>query len=217
MQAILNPWHLLKHPFYRDWMEGKIGRTELRDYAQQYLHHVEAFPRYLSTIHSLCREPQVRRLLLENLNDEEGLGHAKSHPELWRDFAHGLGVSKNSLENTEARPAIQRVMDTFFACARSSVAEGLGALYAYESQIPEIAESKIQGLREHYGINDAASLAFFEVHREADKFHRATLQNIIEQMGTTERRLAEAAAEKAAKALWDFLSEVHSLEERALA
>ena len=40
------------------------------------------------------------------------------------------------------------MIDNFFAQARSSYAEGLASLYTYERQIPEIAETKIQGLKE---------------------------------------------------------------------
>ena len=39
------------------------------------------------------------------------------------------------------------MIDNFFSQARSSYAEGLASLYTYERQIPEIAETKIQGLK----------------------------------------------------------------------
>ena len=39
------------------------------------------------------------------------------------------------------------MIDNFFAQARKSYAEGLASLYTYERQIPEIAETKIQGLK----------------------------------------------------------------------
>src|SRR5437870_2715827 len=91
-RAALEPFHLLKHPFYRDWMEGKLSAACLQDYAGQYFHHVDAFPRYLGAIHSLAADASSRRVVLENLNDEEGVGYGKSHPELWLDFARGLGA-----------------------------------------------------------------------------------------------------------------------------
>ena len=39
------------------------------------------------------------------------------------------------------------MIDNFFVQARKSYAEGLASLYTYERQIPEIAETKIQGLK----------------------------------------------------------------------
>lgn len=202
---VLRPLHLLQHPFYRDWMEGKLSRACLQDYAQQYAHHVDAFPRYLGAIHSLAVDPAERRLVLENLNDEEGVTNGQPHPELWRQFAHALGARPPAAP----RAAIREVVDTFFSLARSSFHEGLGALYAYESQVPEIAESKIEGLKARYGVEDPAALAFFAAHREADVYHREAIEKILAKLPSEQRAEAEAAAQRAALALWDFLSEVH--------
>ena len=35
---------MLTHPFYQAWEEGVLTREQLRTYAKQYFHHVEAFP-----------------------------------------------------------------------------------------------------------------------------------------------------------------------------
>ena len=41
------------------------------------------------------------------------------------------------------------MIDNFFKNGRSTYAEGLASLYTYERQIPEIAETKIQGLKKY--------------------------------------------------------------------
>ena len=50
----LDQYHLLNHPFYKSWNEGKLTREIIKDYAEQYYQHVKAFPRYISATHSLC-------------------------------------------------------------------------------------------------------------------------------------------------------------------
>ena len=50
----LDKYHLLKHPFYKSWNDGKLTREIIKDYAEQYYQHVKAFPRYVSATHSLC-------------------------------------------------------------------------------------------------------------------------------------------------------------------
>jgi pyrroloquinoline-quinone synthase len=205
----LAPLHLLKHPFYQDWMAGTLSRETLKDYAGQYFTHVKAFPRYISAIHSRCESEAARKMLLENLNDEEGLSHGVSHPELWMRFAEGMGVERSKAYVTEPRAAIQAVVDTFFGFAQSSFHEGLGALYAYESQIPEIAQSKISGLIEHYQVSDARTLQFFEVHKTADIYHREAIEKIIDALPEKEKQEALAAAGKTARMLWQFLTDVH--------
>lgn len=203
--------HLLNHPFYQAWMRGELSSDCLRDYATQYYHHVDAFPRYLSAIHSNCESASERKLLLANLNDEEGVGYEKSHPELWLDFAEGLGVSRETVSRSLPRPEIQNVIEVFSHAARSQYHLGLGALYAYESQIPEIAESKIRGL-EKYQITSPKALAFFEVHQKADIEHRAIISGILENLPTDQKAEAVASAHHAAQALWNFLSSVYDKE-----
>ena len=60
----LNKYHLLKHPFYKAWNEGKLTREVIKDYAEQYYQHVKAFTRYIRATHSLCEDIQKRKILL---------------------------------------------------------------------------------------------------------------------------------------------------------
>ena len=59
----LDEYHLLKHPFYKSWNEGKLTREIIKDYAEQYYQHVKAFPRYISAAHSLCEDIEKRSTL----------------------------------------------------------------------------------------------------------------------------------------------------------
>lgn len=215
--AVLQPLHLLNHPFYQDWMAGKLSLSTLQDYAGQYFSHVKAFPRYLSAIHSQCENDQARQIILENLNDEEGVTHGTSHPELWLRFAEGLGQERSHVEATAPRAAINNVVSTFFSYAKSSFHEGLGALYAYEAQVPEIAGSKIEGLQKNYGVADEKTLSFFKTHQTADVYHREAVEGILANLSPEHRQEALVAAKNAAQALWDFLTEVHSRETYAAA
>ncbi len=208
LQSVVAQQHLLKHPFYQAWMRGEISQSQLQDYACQYHLHVSHFPRYISAIHSQCEEPLSRQVLLENLLDEEGMTHGVSHPELWLRFAEGVGVTRTQVVEAQLRPAIQTVKTTFMTLARASFWEGLGALYAYESQVPEIATSKIQGLKEWYGVEEPRALEFFKVHENADVAHRAALEQILQAATPEQQALAERGARLAGQSLWDFLSDI---------
>src|SRR4029453_8942548 len=123
--------HLLKHPFYLAWTRGELSREALADYAQQYYQHAAAFPTYLSAIHANCDDQSTRKELLNNLIDEEA--GSPNHPELWLNFAEGLGVSARDAQNAEKWPETKDLIDTFrLVCRDGSTAEGLAALYAYE-------------------------------------------------------------------------------------
>src|SRR4029079_8663560 len=97
-----------------------------------------------------------------------------NHPELWLRFAEGLGVEKSDVQSSEKWNETSNLIDTFRSvCGKGSTAEGLAALYAYESQIPAVSESKIKGLVENYGMTEPRDYQYFTVHVEADREHSA--------------------------------------------
>ena len=200
----LDQYHLLNHPFYKSWNEGKLTREIIKDYAEQYYQHVKAFPRYISATHSLCEDIEKRKILLENLNDEEN--RDADHPKLWKDFAIAMGADSKKIEEVEAEPFTKDLIDNFFKNGRSTYAEGLASLYTYERQIPEIAETKIQGLKKFYGVNSKEGLEFFEAHKKADIYHRVECEKLLDGLTKKEQVVAEEAALSTAKYLWNFLS-----------
>ena len=200
----LAAYSLLQHPFYVAWQKGELTLPTLQCYAKQYRHHVNAFPCYLSALHSQSTSLETRRVILENLMDEEGID-GTAHPILWDNFAKGLGVKEDAL-HADAFPSTQNLLDRFEGLTKQSFAAGLGALYAYERQIPTIAETKIDGLKRFYNINDPSSLEFFEVHQKADEWHSQEVADLIKALPEDQQKEAEQGAVVAAQALWDFLS-----------
>ena len=70
IDEIVEEYHLLKHPFYQAWNEGRLSIESLQDYAKQYYHHVEAFPTYLSAVHAQTEDMNTRKHILQNLFEE---------------------------------------------------------------------------------------------------------------------------------------------------
>jgi pyrroloquinoline-quinone synthase len=200
--------HLLKHPFYLAWTRGELSKAALRDYAAQYYHHVAAFPTYLSALHAKCDDQPTRRQLLANLIDEEA--GSPNHPELWKQFANALGIDDVDLATTDKQLETRNLIDTFRSvCGNEATAAGLAALYAYESQIPAICESKIDGLKKHYGFTDPKHYEYFSVHIEADREHSAVerklLSNYIDNHNID---MVRASVRRILNALWETLSGV---------
>ena len=213
----LDKYHLLKHPFYEIfWNEGRLTREIIKDYAEQYYQHVKAFPRYISATHSLCDDIEKRKILLENLQDEEN--EKADHPTLWKNFALAMGSNINEIDKVKPDWFTKDMIDNFFKQGRSSYAEGLASLYTYERQIPEIAETKIQGLKKFYGVNSKEGLEFFEAHKSADVHHRAECEKLLDGLSKEEQEKAEKASMLTARFLWNFLSGMttkHNLKQAA--
>lgn len=205
---VLSPFHLLKHPFYQAWMEGQLSRDTLGSYAAEYYPHVESFPRYISALHSICEDPDVRRDLAQNLSEEEGLGFGKNHPDLWKDFSRAF-VSNDDLR-AQATSNCGLALESKYRELMKTYPRGLGALFAYEYQVPEISQSKIEGLKKNYQIHSEEALAFFEVHRQADVDHREALARAAEKLSPSDFEEFQLGAIDASKALWSFLDEVYA-------
>ena len=200
--------HLLKHPFYLAWTRGELSKEALADYARQYYHYVAAFPTYLSAVHAGCDDQPTRKQLLDNLIDEEA--GSPNHPELWKKFANGLGVDDVDLAKTKKEPETNNLIETFRSvCGGGSTTEGLAALYAYESQIPTISESKIDGLKKHYGFSDPEHYRYFSVHVEADREHSAAERKMLScYVDNQNIEKVRESVHRVLDALWEMLSGV---------
>jgi pyrroloquinoline-quinone synthase len=199
---------ILGHPFYQAWRHGTLTRDQLATYAATYYPHVAAFPGYLETAAAGARDPQVRAELERNLLDERH--HPKAHNELWLDFAAAMGADRRAVETAPPRPAARATVATFTALTGRGTAEALAALYAYESQQPDVSREKADGLRSRYGVTDPQALAYFTVHAETDLEHRAgeraALERCLAQGASADAVLDSARA--ALDAYWGLLDGV---------
>jgi pyrroloquinoline-quinone synthase len=208
-------YDLLCHPFYQAWSMGELTREELRQYAGNYYHHVAAFPTYLSALHSRLNDGELRREVLRNLADEEIDGTA--HSDLWLNFAGGMGAEASDVRSGEPVAEVKELIATFRdIAANGSTAEALAAFLAYESQVPRVAKTKMEGLQNLYGA-DAKTCSYFTLHQTADVHHSQVWRDSLDAelaAHPEESDRAIAAAETAAKALWRALDGIE-LERQA--
>lgn len=205
--------HLLNHPFYQAWNQGKLSKECLKEYAKQYYHHVKAFPTYLSSLHSHTDDPETRKELLKNLIEEEG--GSPNHPDLWKEFAKSLGADDVEIQKHLPNAEMQNLILNFKEiCREGSVAEGVGALFAYESQIPELSISKIKGLKDHYDMKNPKDWKYFTVHIDADTEHsRVERELLLKHLDQTNSPKTKEAVERVLECLWNFLSSlVHQFQ-----
>lgn len=208
---------LLCHPFYQAWSAGKLTREDLREYAQDYYHHVEAFPTYLAELGIRLEEGELRRAVLANMADEKGMEDAfgevsPAHSELWLDFAEGMGARRDLAGHTPL-PEIRDLVSFFHQVASEGTPEeALAVFYAYESQVPRVAKEKARGLQAMYGA-DQHTTTYFTAHTTADVHHsqvwRQQLGKRLEAHPETAKK-ALAAGENAAKALWRALDGIEA-------
>jgi pyrroloquinoline-quinone synthase len=178
-------WNVLEHPFYRRWSGGELTAEELSFYAGEYRHAVVA---------------------LADAAEAAGAEHAaeeRAHVALWDDFAEAVGAP----QEVDPLPETLECVEAWTA-AREAL-EGLVILYAVESGQPAISRTKLDGLVEHYGVDEGPATEYFALHAELDHEHAAHSRRLIEQRldGADADRLV-AVAERAVRGNWALLDGV---------
>ena len=223
LDECIHKYDLLCHPFYKAWAAGELTRDDLAEYAEDYYHHVEAFPMYLAELGLRLEEGDLRRAVLANMTDEKGGENSfgepeSSHAELWLDFVEGMGGRR--LPHRQPVAEIRELIAYFQNVASEGTAEeALAAFYAYESQVPGVAAEKDRGLRELYGA-DEKTRAYFTLHTTADRYHSQVWRKQLEKRIAANPEAAEkalAAAEGAAKALCRALDGIEARRQAGVA
>ena len=212
LDAHIAKYDLLCHPFYKAWSAGELTRDDLREYAQDYYHHVEAFPSYLATLAERLEDGEARRAVLANMADENGGDDAAPHAHLWLDFAEGMGSSCDLAGHAPVTEVLQLIEHMESVAREGSTEEALAAFYAYESQVPRVAKEKERGLRAMYSANDK-TCGYFTLHATADVYHSQVWRKQLEKRVAANPEKAEKAldaAEKAAQSLWHALDGIEA-------
>jgi len=105
---------IMDHKHHWAWpafADGAVTIDQLaRHFQQEYGVYVRDFPIFLAHIYGQNPPAPVRRMLAENIYEEDtgGLSLGKSHPELFLTMMAGLGLSAHDFENVRLLPAGRR-------------------------------------------------------------------------------------------------------------
>ena len=204
IDSIVRERHLLTHPFYQRWQKGKVPIEVLREYAKQYYHYESALPSFIESALKHVQDPEVSKALQGVLEDESS--NPKPHAELWLDFAKGLGLEEKEVRESQATPRTSNLVETYRALSLRGGEEALAALYAYESQFPDVALAKAEGLRKFYGVSDQTALEFFDLHSTLDVEHAKAIRS-----GVADSEIAHEATHLALDVWWGMLDQFETL------
>ena len=188
LDETISNWNLLENPFYQAWSDGTLPQEALRTYAGEY-----------GALISLMANGW------ETLADYEIAQEEREHLELWNDFAQSLGTEAGQARIGQVRKLVETAQRLF-----STPTTALGALYAFESQQPATAQSKLEGLQSFYNLPQTAE-PYFEVHSH-NEHESEKLLDQIKLLSSEEQEKALDACETMSVALWDALNGIYEAE-----
>jgi pyrroloquinoline-quinone synthase len=201
MQQLRADHDVLNHPFYVRWSAGELSAEELARYGGEYRHAVVALAEAAAS--AAATAPSELR---------PGLGaHAREeaeHVAVWDDFARAVGA------DLDRRPLPETVAcaETWAGSADRSLLRSLVAVYAIEAGQPAISETKLAGLRAHYGVDAAPGTTYFELHAERDHEHAAAGRELIDRLRSdADEAELLVEAEAVLTANWSLLDGIEAL------
>src|SRR5689334_9751178 len=111
MQALLTVMDRKHHWAWEHFAMGRLTTAQLKvHFQQEYAVYVRDFPVFLARIHGKNPPSSVRRMLAENIYEEDtgGLSLGKSHPALFLSMMEGLGFRSQDFEDIRLLPAARR-------------------------------------------------------------------------------------------------------------
>lgn len=180
--------------------QGRLSRDEVRAFASQYFHLLDALPRFVSTVHSVTiAHPAIRRTLLNVLVPLEL--NPPSVAELWLQTCASIGLFSDTVRSSEPTQSTAACLGDFDYLCQSGTAQGLAALYAWMSRLPRVCRIEQAALAEHYDLASGPGVHFFEVVGFQAESHARALRNALDGLLRQYPDAEDAALESARAAV----------------
>lgn len=186
--------HSKVHPWSEAWVAGRLNRRLLGEWTKQHYHYVDPTVRLYGRILSNCPDDEARALILESLNEEEGVVgtadfKAAKHADLLLQFGEHCGMSREEIkrapERGEVLPETLGLQSWCYRQSHRPFVEALATIFVgLESQVPQIYARTTPPLIEKYGFTEA-EVTFFQLHIVADTEHGERGFEILERHATT--------------------------------
>jgi pyrroloquinoline-quinone synthase len=184
LEESLRRRHPTPHPIRQLLLSGRLTREQLQCWARNQFHEFRNIHRFFGVRYQKCPIPELRRLLLENMVEEEGEdlfgGKYPSHRELWVRFAEGLGIERDDILGYEPLPGIRAALEMYVALVQQSHwAVAIGTGLVFEGGGPKRMREEREALEKYYSWIPSTSLDFFRAHEYHDEGHGNLVSEVI--------------------------------------
>ena len=190
IDQIIEERSLLKHPFYEMWSDGKLEFESLKGYSKEYYQLVKQVPKFMAPMIE-GSTPDMKDELIQNMKEES------DHIPLWEKFADSMGISESELKDHQGLEKTNNAVSNL-GSLMDSFDNGACAMYAFEKEIPKITKTKLEGLKEFYGIDSKEAVQYFEEHMTADIRHAASWKKIINSSSAEDSLMLSTAQKSVA-------------------
>jgi len=218
LELLLGVMERKDHWAWPAFTSGLVPKERLHlHFEQEYGTYVRDFPVMVGWAYVQCPVAEVRRALAENIYEEEtgGLAAGKPHPELFLEYARGLGMDLSRFKNVQPLPEARNYREFLdhaiqkrgWEIAAAVVTLFIEGTKEERSEIDPTVPKQLQRplaehpLVKHYGLA-LKHLALTKAHREIEGDHRASAWEAILNYVPPEKRESVVSAIENALACW---------------
>ncbi len=196
---------------------GLVPKSRLHfHFEQEYATYVRDFPVMVGRAYVQCPFVEVRRALAENLYEEEtgGLVAGRPHPELFLEYARGLGMNLRRFANVRLLPAAQayrHFLDDATQRRGWEIAAAVVTIFVEGTKDERAAIDPVDPkprtplhehpLVKHYGL-PLEHLALTKAHLQVEGDHRASAWKTILDFVPARKRQSVVKAMEEGLAHW---------------
>lgn len=192
IDALIEKYSLLKHPFYQSWSAGTLTKEMLAGYSKEYYQLVKAVPAMVEQAVQGCPADLQQEVTGVELEEKEHIG-------FWERFASSLSVDETTLKAYVGAVKTQEAVTTLLHTCQTHLTSA-AVMYAFEKEIPVVSKSKLDGLAKFYNMTSADATDYFVIHTEADIRHAAVWQHILDAVPEENHAELIAAAQQSLEA-----------------
>jgi pyrroloquinoline-quinone synthase len=170
-----------RHPFHRRMNDGGLTPEQVRGWAANRFYYQRKIPIKDAAILSNCPLPEVRRVWVQRLRDQDGQADGQGGIEAWLQLAEAVGLTREeTLDERHLLPGVRFAVDAYVEFARRApwpvaVAASLTELFA-----PDLMAERLAAFAKHYAWVSCSGLAYFrarltQARRDSDHALHVTL------------------------------------------
>jgi pyrroloquinoline-quinone synthase len=168
--------HPRPHPVRQLLLTGRLTNEQLQNWARNLFHEFRNIHRFFGVRYQKCPIPELRRMLIDNMIEEEGedmIGKTyPSHAELWVRFGEGIGIARDDMLNYAPLPGIRAALEMYVSLVQQSHwAVAIGTGLVFEGGGPKRMKEEREALERYYSWIPKRALDFFRVHEYHDEGH----------------------------------------------
>ncbi len=218
LHEIVRKHPVLTHEYLQRMQAGDFPDINwaFKDFAQQYYAYSRHFRSYVGIVLAKLKEEKHRKLLMHNIEEENGILHEEDlqeleqhgiksewvsgipHVQLWERFRKALGIPVG--EQSFSSAALRFNQFSLNYLAESTATQGVVALgVATESIVPSMYEKLHQALKK--SSLQPQDYVFFPLHYIVDEGHAETLDLLAEELISTNENTSQELEETVTRVL----------------